>query len=256
MFKTDTEDKKSLLKERYTIERLNILKSFLNQTDEKDILNSLNLDGESIELLLKKIFDISRLIGLDLRKEYYSDKKADPDIKEISSILSFLSIPCLKGSWDINENSGSFIIKRNNCIYKDNPTTCLYWREAIDGLIMGLGDSERYTRHKSKYFSKDDECVDVVYDSNKSNLRWADVPETIIKKLSCIIEKLNKKQIELILVGYTEKTLYYKIKDSNENLSQFRRGFIIKTISTYCFEKLPEIKAVEISPRAVIEGDF
>ncbi|MFN8576392.1 MAG: hypothetical protein U0354_06005 [Candidatus Sericytochromatia bacterium] len=241
----------SFTKEKYYRDRLEVLDSFY-KSNETNTLNSLSLSEEKKEELLRDIFDISRKFGL----KFLSENKLDYlDIKQFQEILEVLDIPCLSGVWS-SDSDKAFSIKRDKCEYKEKALTCLFWREAIDGLTMGLGDSLRYSRHKSRYFSKDKECVDVIYDSNKINLRWDKVPEDISIKFQPLIEKLNTKQVELNFIGYAEKTIYYKIKDSNENLSGFRRKFLIETIEKFCSEKVPEINLFEISPRAVIEGEF
>lgn len=241
-----------LAKENYYRNRLEVLDSFY-KLNEIETLNSLDLNDEKKDELLRHIFDISRKFGLKILSEHNLEYL---NIKEFKELLYSLSIPCLSGSWEFDKTQTSFSIKRNTCEYSNKPLTCLYWREAIDGLVMGLGDTIRYSRHKSMYYSQDSECKDIIYDRNFTDLRWDTIPEDILTKFHPLIDKLSKKQVEINFIGYSEKTLYYKIKDSNDNLSGFRRKFIIETIEKFCSEKIPEISLIELSPRAVIEGEF
>lgn len=220
--------------------------------DEKELLSKINLlTEEERERLFRQIFDLSRKTGLEILKE-----KERLNIKETVKIINSLKIPCIENSFEFDEATSSAKSTRKTCICSASETSCQYWRESLDGLIMGLGDNERYVRHQSILYGKNDTCVDVIYDSSVSDMRWGEIPSEISMTLTPIIEKYQKKGVEIILKGINEKTLYFQIKDKDSNLAGFRRKYILENFQETFKKKFPDLNIFEISPRAVIEEGF
>lgn len=222
-----------------------------HEIEKKALSNLENISEEKFELLLRKIFDLSREFGLKILAE-----SETLDLEKISGILNLLEIPCIEESFVYDEKNNSAKSIRNNCLCSANEKSCQYWRESIDGLIMGLGDNERYVRHSSILYGKNDNCTDVIYDSSLNDMRWGEIPLEILNSLNNVIEKYQKKDIQIILKGFNEKTLYFQIKDKDTNLSGFRRKFILENMEATFNKKFPDFNLFEISPRAVIEGEF
>lgn len=229
-----------------------IISSSIKTNDEKESLSKINLlTEEERESLFRKIFDLSRKTGLGILKEYES-----LNIKETIEIINSLKIPCIEDSFEVNEETKSAKSTRKTCICSANEVSCQYWRESLDGLIMGLGDNERYVRHQSILYGKNNTCIDVIYDSSVSDMRWGEMPSEISMTLTPIIEKYQKKGVEIILKGLNEKTLYFQIKDKNSNIAGFRRKYILENFGETFNKKFPDLNIFEISPRAVIEEGF
>lgn len=224
----------------------------IDSNDENELLSKTDsLNEEEKESLFRKIFDLSRKIGLEIleKTEYLT-------IKETIETINGLKIPCIDDSFKFDEKTKSANSTRKTCICNANETSCQYWRESLDGLIMGLGDNERYVRYQSILFGKNETCVDVIYDSSVNDLKWGEIPFEISSNLKHIIEKYQKKNVEIILKGLNEKNLYFQIKDKDSNLAGFRRKYILENFEETFKKKFPDFNPIEISPRAVIEGEF
>lgn len=245
--------------ETFNSSRVTLLANFINlnteqisPNNEKELLSKINLlTEEERESLFRKIFDLSRKTGLEILKE-----KENLNIKETVDIINSLEIPCIKASFEFDEATSSAKSTRETCICNANENSCQYWRESLDGLIMGIGDNERYVRYQSILYGKNDTCVDVIYDSSVSDMRWGEIPFEISIALTPLIEKYQKKDVQIILKGLNEKTLYFQIKDKDSNLSGFRRKYILENFEETFKKKFPNLSIFEISPRAVIEESF
>ncbi|GIW23081.1 MAG: hypothetical protein KatS3mg068_2088 [Candidatus Sericytochromatia bacterium] len=229
-----------------------ILEKFLSIKEEffLSTTNKISLDKEKEELFLKEIFDLGRVIGLEILKE----KDKELSLKEILDEIYKLNISCFKGDLKIDNN---FIkIERTNCPYTSaNYFICLYWREFIDGFIMGIGNKERYSRHASIKYGLNNFCTDIIYYNNDQKYRWSNLPEDVLNFIKLQNKKYSVKNIQIEGVGFNERTLFYKIKD-NSSISSFRKGFIIESFAKEFKKRFPKFNSCEISPRSVIEGDF
>jgi hypothetical protein len=221
---------------------------------ENDFLNSYpDITNEEKDILLRKIFDFSRIFGLEVLKS----EKGVLSFEKVVEIIKSLNIGCISGNWEKSQEEDSVTIKRKTCPYNaDKELICLYWREALDGLVMGLGDTERYSRHKSLKYGLNDSCVDVIYDSSKIDLSKDKVPAEILKCLEKKEAKLAEKGIKVIPIGFNERTFFYTLKDLNTEISPFRRKYLRESLEKSLEKKFPFIELVEMSPRAVIEGEF
>lgn len=234
--------------------RLSVLENALSEKIS-DELQGLALAGylneNKQDLFLRSVFDENRKLGLKIIDETSSLK---PDI--IINFFESANIPCLAGNWVPLDDNETFILERKKCPCPVNAFACTFWREAADGLMMGLGDTERYVRHKSIIYGNNSSCVDIIYDSKKTDYKWGDVPKEINKAIAPVIEKLSVIDVKLIVEGFSEKTLFYQIKDKNVSLGSLRYKFIDESVRKFFNKNFSYLELVETSPRAVIQGDF
>lgn len=224
----------------------------IDSNNENELLSKIDsLNEEEKESLFRKIFDLSRKIGLEILNE-----TGYLETKQIIKTINELKIPCIDNSFEFDEKTNSAKSTRKTCICNANETSCQYWRESLDGLIMGLGDNERYVRYQSILYGKNDSCVDVIYDSSINDMKWGEIPDEISDSLKKTIKKYQEKAIQIILKGLNEKTLYFQIKDKSDNASGFRRHYVLENFEQIFKKKFPNLNLCEISPRAVIEGEF
>lgn len=202
-------------------------------------------------LLYRNIFDHSRALGLGLSKKY----KVAFELQDFREILTTSNIPCAKGVWDSRESAE--VLTRNGCDYctKIGSFACDYWREAIDGLVMGLGESERYVRHASMRHG-DSHCVDVFYlESNKRNknsLAWGKIPEHIEPILNSLCKKFEEEFKVLVEIkGMKEGVLYYELKNPTDNQCG-QGGSLIKTFKENIQNIYPGLQVIEVTPKAVL----
>jgi hypothetical protein len=185
---------------------------------------------------LRAIFDAGRELGLSLGQTW--------DAQALAQWLSTAGLPCLSGDWRLRAD-GAWELRRPPCAGAD----CERWREACDGLVMGLGDSLRYARH---FKGEAGECLDLLYEDQ--DLRWARLPEALVTALDPLQASLQRHQAGLELQGYAEGTVYYRLHDTHA-LRAHRRGFLLGSVSDFAARQLPGLRLCETSPRAIWEGD-
>jgi hypothetical protein len=199
------------------------------------------------DALLKNIFDHSRLLALSFSKF----KGLTFEIEDFKDLLQNSQIPCFQGKWGSRENAK--VLTRNGCNFcpKSGAFACDYWREALDGLVMGLGEKERLARHASIRHG-DKECVDVFFTEEKNQLAFGPLPDHMAKNLSDIcLEFENKMKSTVLVKGLSEGILYFEFKSSTD---EHCGG---TNLLTYTFQRkiqkvFPGLLVKEISPRAVL----
>src|SRR5690606_26363948 len=101
------------------------------------------------------------------------------EMDDFRELLATSQIACASGRWSVRKQA--VVVEAVNCPFAAGQETrfCDWFREAIDGLVMGLGETERYVRHSSLAYG-DEACVDVIYDDvaefGDDNPRYAALP--------------------------------------------------------------------------------
>jgi hypothetical protein len=197
---------------------------------------------------LRKAFDAGRNSGLQLKGE-----NLDPlSCTEIALILERSGLPCISGPWQEIE-PGVMRLKRVPC-QRENTHICDVWRESVDGLVMGAGENARYSRHSS-FADPGPACIDMLYPEDQPQWRLAAVPEAYQPLLENLNAELAKYQAEIHVLGYAERQLFYQLKDHHPALAGRRQGFLELSLQKWLSESEPRLKLVEMSPRAVWNGD-
>lgn len=192
------------------------------------------------------VFDVSRLVGLAWRKN-----KGPITAFKLAQKLSSAGFPCISGNWQAVPGAAQVQILRRPPCQALSPGYCYRWREALDGLVMGAGDTLRYSRHS--HFS-DGECVDLLYDITAAeHWRWAVVPEVFRQKLEPLLAQLAHRHAHLKLLGYAEKVIFCCLEDKHPQLSGHRYHQLWASITRFARREIPEIGLQEMSPQAVWE---
>lgn len=244
------------LRDRWQRARQSALdKSLSAQVSEAMFFSKLSeISDEQFEELLKLVFLNSRNLG----KSYQKSLQVVWEASDFVEHLQKLGSPCFQGTWQTKQNSVS--LARAGCAggQAAGSRFCQYWREALDGLVMGISDHERYMRHSS-IGSGDHLCVDVIYQDEEisasviwdNQMRWGPLPEPIQPELQKIKEKFLNMKIDLSFLGISEMNLYYKM-ESKENLTcgtsgTLFRGMLEKAVQ----KKFPQYVLKDASPVAV-----
>lgn len=197
---------------------------------------------------LRKAFDAGRMSGLQLKAE-----NGDPlSCTEIALILAQSGLPCISGKWHDLE-PGVWVLKRPPC-QRENRHICDVWRESVDGLVMGAGENARYSRHSS-FADPGELCVDVLYPEAQPQWRLTSLPKTYHPLLETLQATLARHQAEIVVLGYAEQCLFYQLKDLHPVLGGRRLGFLEASLGQLVAQAEPCLKLVEMTPRAVWNGD-
>nr|HMN69389.1 hypothetical protein [Bdellovibrionales bacterium] len=210
---------------------------------ENEFLIGLNdLEEEKFEELLKSIFLNSRSLGLS----YQKSKNLTWEKSDFTAFAHKLGSPCLVGVWE--QKPSAHILSREGCGLgrQVGKRYCQYWREAIDGLVIGISDEVGFVRNSSVSV-EDEECIDVFFDEESSptdaiwsnSNKWGALPESIKSDLESIQQKFNEMKIDLKFLGLSEKNLLYKL-EPKENLTCGSAGTIYRShLEKLVKEKFP-----------------
>lgn len=207
--------------------------------------------AEAKDALLRKVFDNSRKLALGLSKRFgVTFEPAD-----FQSLLAVSGIPCARGTWSARPNAR--VLTRDGCSYcgAAGSGVCDYWREAMDGLVMGLGDKERFARHGSVRHG-DGECIDVFFTEaeggGKDPNAWGPLPEHMALELFEAAAWFEHEYgVPMELKGYREGVLYYALGASTDPLCG-TAGLSINRFIGRVREIFPGLGFADATPQAVL----
>ncbi len=260
---------------RWQKARLSALGSVLNEKVQSDSSGDQALAARELELLskvpqalqdqaLRGVFDFSRQLGRSVSRFL----GLSLETSDFAEILASSQIPCFQAKW--RPHNEALVLERKGCASLSTLKSfgCDYWREALDGLIMGAGDTERLARHRSLGHG-DQECVDVLFTENYSvpcvvspsekqesgsHKKYGPVPSKINQELEGISKRFETMKVHLHIDGFSEGTLYYRL-ETDEGVLCGAGGKLLH--DSFCKElakTFPEILAKDSSPLAVYGG--
>lgn len=186
------------------------LKTLSNDSSESEQSLLQKVPTSAQETLLRSVFDASRKFAINTSK-YFG---VEWELSDLQDILCVSPIPCCNGDW--KAKGKALAVSRNGCQSREvaKPMICDYFREALDGLIMGICSEERIARHASVGHG-DENCLDVYFiDSSagtKDGMRMAPVPNEVAMRISEIASKLERQGQKLEFKGYAEGNLFYTL---------------------------------------------
>ena len=145
---------------------------------------------------------------------------------------------------------------------------CDYWREAMDGFVMGIGENERIARHKSVGHG-DDTCLDILFaesftlprvvsteDAPKATAspRFGEVPVELLEKLEPARKRLAALKVRLKLEGLSEGVLFYQLEPEAGVLCGAGGKLIQATFERDLHKAAPGLMARDVAPIAVYGG--
>lgn len=198
--------------------------------------------------VLKNLFRNCWRLGQSTKRFFGMTWELD-DFKEV---LTRGSVPCLRGEWGGTKNH--LALKRQGCVEGTSMGSfvCDYWREAMDGLVMGCGSDARYVRLKNKLLG-DDQCEDVFFlESDAASHRYAPIPEAMLTTIAPVLQSISRMQLTIDLKGIGDGNLYYELI-SKPSLSCSSVPSIARTMFQQAVTKhFPHLKIVDVSPRSVL----
>jgi hypothetical protein len=203
--------------------------------------------------VLRAVFDNSRKLGISHACHF----GIVWELSDFRSVLPELGVPCVIGAWETRENS--LVLNRVGCkgAHESQPRAfyCDYWREAIDGLVMGVSEDERFVRHASRGHG-DETCTDVFFKdvpvTQKQPLLYAPISETMQNSLDEIRTRLLGLRAEVEFKGISEGTLYYYVKTPSGDKACGAGGKILhEHLRKMIALKWPHLAIQDTSPLAV-----
>lgn len=157
-------------------------------------------------------------------------------------------VPCLAGRW--RSEGGSVVRESPGCAegVMGGARVCDWYREALDGLVSGLGQEIGFARRAS-LGRCGSHCEDVLFDDSAPELRLAPVPTFILEHVAHPVRRLAEEGIELALLGLAENRLYVTFARKAGGCGVPRLYFDL--LADHLREGFPEIELRDATPRAM-----
>jgi hypothetical protein len=194
----------------------------------------------------RKVFDNSLRLGLGFTRFF----EKEFSLGELPSVLEELGVPCLAGAWNPVEDEPAITLERAGCPAGAlGRATCDWWREAIDGFVLGITGGIRHARHASIGHG-DGRCVDVLYVLPESQLRFGAIPSELHEGLERVrrMAKSFDSSVDVEFLGISEGTLLYQLKRSGCGGDLSMSSVVERDLR----RRYPQLGLREISPRSVL----
>ena len=152
--------------------------------------------------LHRKLFENGVRLGEGFRRV----EKRAVSMAELPAVLTALEAPCLRGAWE-TAGPTAWRLERPPCRAGCEAPTCDAWREAVDGLVLGLTGGARHTRTSSAGHGQAT-CVDVVYEDAQSPLRYGELDVALVPTLESVQKFVrNFRGADVRFLGVSEGVL-------------------------------------------------
>jgi hypothetical protein len=157
-------------------------------------------------------------------------------------------VPCLAGRW--RAEGGSVVRESPGCAegVMGGARVCDWYREALDGLVSGLGQEIGFARRAS-LGRCGSHCEDVLFDDSAPELRLGPVPTFVIEHVAYPVRRLAEDGIELRLLGLAENRLYVSFARKAGGCGVPR--LYLDLLADHLRERFPELELRDATPRTM-----
>ncbi len=198
---------------------------------------------------LRRVFDVSSNLGKSFRAYY----RLELPLADLVRMLPALDAPCTARHWSPIPDQAAQRAERDPCDHVQlHPRACELWREAIHGLVLGLGGAILFARHTSAG-SGAPRCVDVLYVHPQSPARFGPIPDELRDGLDSIrrTARAFDAALDVDFLGVSEGVLYYR----THRAGAVAPGQVTTSIEAGLHRRFPGLATREVSPRAVFTPD-
>jgi hypothetical protein len=169
---------------------------------------------------------------------------------ELRELLPRLGVPCLHGrDWAPLRDEPGWRARRGPCGQGAGVGACDAWREAIDGLVVGLTGALRHTRTAS-FGHGQPECVDVLYENPEGEARYGELPDALVPALEAVQRFVRRfRAADVRFLGVSEGVLLYQLELTGCGEAEHARAVVERLLE----QKLPGQPVRELSPRQVLD---
>jgi hypothetical protein len=160
-------------------------------------------------------------------------------------------VPCLEGTW--RDDGPTCRLERAGCppSIAGGEAVCDGWREAIDGLVCGLGDGVRFARRESRGHGNA-RCVDLLHPAQAPALAWGKIPAALAPVLAEIADGLAARRVPVRFLGFAENRLAYRVEDGGIPECGGLGGVVHALVANHVHARLPGLELAAADPRAVL----
>lgn len=176
-------------------------------------------------------------------------------IRGVDAMAGFLSLldgpPCLAGTW--SKAVGIATLRRGGCAANPvfEPFLCDAWREAIDGLVCGLGDDVRFVRRSSRGHGGE-LCEDLLHAAEARDHAWGPPPPKLASALARVADGLAERGVAVRFLGVAENRIGYVVDAAALPDCGPAGGVVRALIENHLHHQLPGLELADSSPRPVL----
>lgn len=194
---------------------------------------------------LRAVYDNSRKLGIGFRSYY----RVDVPLSDIAALLPRLDTPCHFVAWERVGDPPHYRSNRTGCwVGELHPRACAYYREATDGLVLGLSSCVHFARYDS-VGSGGQRCVDALFVQPTSALRFGVTPDELKEPLEQVMRTVRAldSSARLEVLGVAEGVLYYTL----EVVSAPGRVHPGSAIRQVLRRRCPSLELRDVTPRSI-----
>jgi hypothetical protein len=196
---------------------------------------------------IERAFDHSLRLGEGFRRFH----KLDLPLDALAAALPRLGAVCLERSFHRAGQAATARGVRGACAFAEaHPRACEFWREATEGLVLGMTSAVRHARHRSAG-AGDEACVDLLYVDPRSPERFGPLPlpmEAFGQILGERVQAMDSSA-RLELLGLSEGVLYYALHRQSDSPGAMALGPMIERSIQ---RRFPRCSVREVSSRPVL----
>ncbi len=252
---------------RWLKARISALRAALGGGDgafsEEQLLQQVS--AETRDLVLRRVFDHSRHLGQSVVRYLGMTW----EVADLVDILPRMGAACFSGRW--LPHNEAHVLDRGGCssLSALGSFGCDYWREALDGLVMGVGENERLARHRSKGHG-DASCLDVLFTeeyvaprvvsadthctSSGERLKYGPIPGEMIQALEPLRKRFEAMKVRALLEGLSEGILYYRLEAEEGVLCGAGGKLMHDSFASALAQRYPTLVPRDAGPVAVYGG--
>ncbi len=215
--------------------------------DEELLARALQEDRKGA---LRRVFDNSLRLGTSFAR--YHDHELS--LEELPALLPQLGAPCLSCRYRPCETEPALFLEQSRC---DAATlgagACDWWKEAIEGLVLGVTGGIFYTRHASAGHGGG-VCVGVLYIDPESPLRFGPIPEVMREALEGVrrTARTFHSSLDVEFLGMNEGVLFYRIRRRGCDETPLNAQSLVER---GIHRRFPGVVLREVSERSVLGAD-
>lgn len=237
------------VRRRWQAARIAALKQFLGSASDQPTDNEVamlrQMPHAQRDDVLKAVYYNTRKFGHSVLR-YFALLWDTHDVRDV---LSGADVPCMQGQW--STDGQHVVVERRGCSAPQQCGTlgCDYWNDAIDGLLMGLGDEVRHTRHRSVGHG-DGLCRDRFSPRAQHSAAYGPLPEYLVSFFANLEQRFAPKHVRVTFVGYAAGVVYYEATARGTGCG----GKIWHTMLQSTVAKTyPTLRLQDVSPASVFD---
>lgn len=236
------------VRRRWQAARIAALKQFLGSASDPPTDNEVamlrQMPHAQRDDVLKAVYYTTRKFGHSVLR-YFALLWDTHDVRDV---LSGADVPCLQGQW--STDGPSVVVERHGCSVPQQCGTlgCDYWNDAIDGLLMGLGDAVRHSRHRSVGHG-DDLCRDTFSPCAQHSAAYGPLPAHLENVVAHLAQRFVPKHVRITFVGYAAGVVYYEATTGGTGCEgQLWRTLLQRAVA----QAQPTLRLQDVSPGSVL----